>query len=81
MLAVTQGYSILSLDSARYKGYITARFVEAIENYTYTVAKSEFCDIRDSQKVHVTELFDMIAGSGTGAIIGTSLSIPSNKTD
>jgi patatin-like phospholipase/acyl hydrolase len=73
-------FSILSLDSGRYEGYMTARFVSYMEQYAYTVAKRDLCiPERASQRISMTELFDMISGSETGAIIASSINL-ANKT-
>ena len=74
-------YNILSLDSAKYKGYLTANFVSYMETRAYLTAVRDRClPARDSEKVSMTELFDMIAGSETGAIIGASLVIPNDDS-
>lgn len=70
-------FNILSLDSAKYKGYMTAKFVSYMEQYSYNVAKRDLCiETRDSGRISMTELFDMISGSETGAIIATTINIP-----
>lgn len=73
-------YNILSLDSARYKGYLTASFLEHIEQQSYNIAVDYQCikEKRASEKIAMPELFDMITGSETGAIIATSLVIPND---
>ena len=69
-------YNILSLDSAKYEGYMTARFVDYMEQYAYIAAIRDRCiPPRDSGRVAMPELFDMIAGSETGAIIASSLAV------
>ena len=73
-------YNILSLDSAKYKGYMTASVVSFMEQYSYSVARREFCITpRESKRIAMPELFDMIAGSETGAIIATSLVLPNTN--
>jgi hypothetical protein len=75
-----KNFNILSLMSSNYNGYMSARFIEFIENTAYFSAVSKKCiDKRDIQKVAMHELFDFIAGSGTGAIIGGSLVVPKKK--
>jgi patatin-like phospholipase/acyl hydrolase len=70
-------YNILSLDGAKYKGYMTATFVEYMERNAYTAARRDYClPKRDSRKVAMPELFDLIAGSETGAIIASTLVLP-----
>ena len=75
-------YNILSLDSARYKGYITAAFVDHMENRAYNLSV-EHCNMtaRDSKKVAMHEIFDLVSGSETGAIIASTLALPNlNET-
>ena len=73
---VTARYNILSLDSAKYEGYMTARFVDYMEQYAYVAAVRDKCmPARDSGRVAMPELFDMLAGSETGAIIASSLAV------
>ena len=73
-------YNILSLDGAKYKGYMTASFVEYMEQNAYTAARRDFCiPERESGKISMHELFDMIAGSETGAIIASSLVLPNTN--
>ena len=75
-------YSILSLDSAKYKGYMTASFVDYMERYAYEAAVRDYClPPRESERLAMPELFDMIAGSETGAIIATSLVIPTSDAN
>ena len=70
-------YNVLSLDSAKYKGYMTASFVSFMEQYAYSVAERDYCiPARASKRIAMPELFDLIAGSETGAIIATSLVLP-----
>jgi len=75
-------FNILSLDSAKYKGYMTANFVNYMETRAYLTAQRDKClPDRKSEKVAMPELFDMIAGSETGAIIASSLVIPNDDPD
>lgn len=68
------------MDSGKYKGYMTAKFVSYMEQYAYNVARRDLCiEERESKRIAMPELFDMISGSETGAIIATSLVLP--KTD
>jgi hypothetical protein len=74
-------YYILSLESSMYKGYMQSKFLEYIEMRSYTIAmrdsteQSSRIKPRTSKKIAIPELFDMIAGSETGAILATYLSI------
>ena len=53
---------------------MVARLIGYMENYAYLIAKRD-CHItkRTSEKMAMHELFDMIAGSESGAIIASSL--------
>lgn len=75
-------YNILSLDSAIYSGQMTAKFISYMELNAYSVARQKYnIPPRDSQRISMTELFDLIAGSETGAIIGANLAIPNDDPD
>ena len=71
---------ILSLDAGYYKGYLTARFVSYMETKAYFLAL-EHCNIADraNEKIAMTELYDMIAGSESGGIIAAMLTIPNDN--
>ena len=80
-------FNILSLDSATYLGLMTARFVSYMESKAYSIATEQvpcFKSIDDKagnfysqyKKIPMSKLFDMIAGSETGAIIAASISVP-----
>jgi len=70
-------YNILSLDGAKYKGYMTAAFVEYMEENAYNSAVRDYClPARDSRRVAMHEIFDMVTGSETGAIIASTLVLP-----
>jgi len=74
-------YNILALDGAKYKGYMTAAFVEYMEENAYNSAVRDYCiPKRDSNRIAMHELFDFIAGSETGSIIGSTLVIKNNDT-
>ena len=75
-------YNILSLDSASYSALMTAEFVSYMEKKAYFLARREFCiDERPSEKIQMPELFDMIAGSESGAIIASTLVVPSDDSN
>ena len=87
-LAAKPAYNILSLDSAIYKGVMQANFVQYMERKSYLIAREYECSDhkgkmigdRVSQKVSMAEIFDMIAGSETGAILASTLILP-NKDE
>lgn len=72
-------FNILSLSSAEYNGYMTASFVQYLERLAYFEAEEQYCIKRDNQRIAMPELFDVIAGTETGAIIGASLVIPGDE--
>ena len=80
-------YNILSLDSASYAGIMTVDFVSYMEKRAYSIARSEelkpasarrFCYPENTfKRIAMHELFDMVAGSETGAIIAATIAQPS----
>lgn len=68
-------YNILSLESGQYAGLMTAKFVDHMEQRAFMHAKKCNAEIakRETQRVSIHEMFDMVAGSETGAIIASSL--------
>lgn len=80
--AECKAFNILSLESAQYLGFMTAEFIDFLELIAYYSARDNYCiPKRDSGRIAMPELFDMISGSESGAIIGSSLMIPNdNKT-
>ena len=77
--AASDRYNILSLDSAKYKGQMTARFVSYIEQNAYHTARRKYnIPERASGRISMVELFDLIAGSETGAIIAANLAVPND---
>jgi hypothetical protein len=63
-------------------GFMTAEFVNFLEKIAYYSARQQYCiPERESQKVAMPEIFDMISGSETGALIAATLVIPNyNKS-
>lgn len=61
-----------------YSGFMTASFVDYMEQNSYDQAVRSYCiPPRKSQRLSMPTLFDTIAGSETGAIIASALVIPS----
>jgi len=63
-----------------YQAYLQTKFLEYIEMRSYAIAtrnsdSGRTIKRRKSKKIAIPELFDMIAGSETGAIIASYLSI------
>jgi patatin-like phospholipase/acyl hydrolase len=72
-------FNILSLEGQLYKGYLTAGMIDFIEKKAYLDALRDSCiQPRQIQRIAISELFDMIAGSETGAIIAASLALKNN---
>ena len=72
-------YYILSLDSGQYSGLLTSEFVSFMEKKSYLIARRLFCiEQRTSKRIAMYELFDMMAGSETGAIIAATLVVPND---
>lgn len=60
---------------------MTSAFVEYMEDNAYNTAVRDLCiPRRDSQKIAMHELFDMVTGSETGAIIASTLVMPNDDT-
>jgi hypothetical protein len=61
---------------------MVARLIGYMENYAYLIAKRD-CHIKErtSEKIAMHELFDMIAGSESGAIIASSLMLKNPDFD
>lgn len=59
---------------------MTAEFIDFLELIAYYSARDNHClPERDSGRIAMPELFDMISGSESGAIIAASLMIPNDK--
>lgn len=69
-------YNILSLEAAQAKGILTAEFVDFMETQAHHLAVEGKClhEPRYSKKISMVELFDMVAGVETGAILATTIS-------
>ena len=72
-------YNILSLTQAGQYGYMTARFISYLEQKSYYIAKEYECQTSEKAEQHhriaMTEIFDLIAGTDTGAIIAGSIAV------
>ena len=72
-----KSYNVLSIESANYKAYMTSEFIGFLELIAYYSARDNFCiPERESGRIAMPELFDLISGSETGAIIAASLNVP-----
>ena len=53
-----------------------------MEQYAYEYAVDKLCYAPTKiKKISMSTLFDMVAGTSTGALLATTLVLPSNKTD
>ena len=84
-----QEYNILVLEAATYMGLMTSEFINFMEQQAYYSARS-YCNNdtnpnyfphRDSERIAMPEIFDMISGSETGAIIASSLVLPNDDPE
>lgn len=68
--------NILSIGSQMYGGIVNAQFISFMEQKAYLIATQNRCiEPRKSERISMIELFDFVAGSDTGAIIGSTLVI------
>lgn len=84
---VTNDYNILSIDGGGAKGIIPATIIAKMEKYAMSYAREKGYDVTpyihtDSagvvrkDQIHMTDLFDMLAGTSAGSLISSMLSIP-----
>jgi hypothetical protein len=65
------------LESAKGFGLVTSQIVDYIESRAYWLARGQYCIPETAEKkVPASQLFDTIAGSETGALIGANLLLP-----
>ena len=85
-------YNILTIDGGGAKGLITAVVIDHIELYAYEYAKNQSYQIKTyvdnngaqmTNRIHMSQIFDMIAGTSIGSVTASALSYPNpvNKTD
>lgn len=75
-------WNVLSLDGGGIRGLITATVVDYMEKYAYNYTRDEYCiPERDTLRVSMAELFDMVAGTSTGSLLATSIVLPNNDTN
>lgn len=64
------------------KGIISAECLMQIETFAYDYAVSQnytFPRHRNNNRIHMSDLFDMMAGTSTGSILSSGLSVPSRE--
>jgi len=71
-------YNILSIDSASYKGYLSASFISEMESMAYEIAdanKDKCPNLKQNseKRVPMVQIFDLITGSESGALIAGTL--------
>ncbi|CDW88051.1 patatin [Stylonychia lemnae] len=69
-------WNVLSLDGGGIRGIITATVVDYMEKYAYTYSSKYCLPKRESKKVSMAELFDMVSGTSTGSLLASSLVLP-----
>jgi len=85
MPAEAKNYNILSLDGSGEGGILTAEMVSYMEKRAYRIAEQyakakTFCfPANGDHRIPMHKLFDMVAGSETGAIIAAILAQPKEK--
>lgn len=74
---VEKHWNVLSLDGGGIRGLITATVVDYMEKYAYNYTRDEYCiPERDTKRISMAELFDMVAGTSTGSLLATSIVLP-----
>ena len=82
-------YNILSIDGGGAKGIIPATVIEKMEQYSMQYMKANYKEEdykrfihvdkngkERKDQVHMTDLFDMLAGTSAGSLISSMLSVP-----
>lgn len=79
----------MAFDGGGAKGLITAMVLDKMELYAYEYAKKQGYEIKtfknadgdlQSDRIHMSQLFDMLAGTSTGSIISSALTYPNPAT-
>ena len=87
-LSFVTPYNILNIDGGGIKGIIPATCLAFFEEYAYEYAMSKNYDIPKYKnettnemikRMPMKDIFDMIAGTSTGSILATGLSISSGR--
>jgi len=83
-------YNILSIDGGGIRGIIPGACLVEMEKYAYKYAKEKYADKFEDYKddqgniieaIPMSRLFDMLAGTSTGSLLATGLSIRKSVKD
>jgi patatin-like phospholipase/acyl hydrolase len=70
-------YNILSMDGGGIRGIVTARFIQNMEHFGYNYALEKgYISKREVEKINMSEIFDLMAGTSTGSLLTTALAMP-----
>ena len=70
-------WNILSMDGGGIRGLVTAKVVQNMEKYGYEYAEGKgYIEKRKDGRLNMSEIFDMMAGTSTGSLLTTALSMP-----
>lgn len=71
----TETYNILSIDGGGMKSMIPAIIIENMETYAHTYAASKWTGFTSTgNKIHMSELFQLVAGTSSGSIVAAGVS-------
>jgi len=80
---ITASYNILAIDGGGMRGIISAECIKQIETFAFNYATSQnytFPVHRSANgRMHMSDLFDMMAGTSTGSILSASFSVHSHE--
>ena len=83
LLQAVNAYNILELDGGGIRGMIGCILISHMENKSYEYAVQKKYDLpkynHDHKKIHMVQLFDMLAGTSTGSIMAGLLTVPDPK--
>ena len=71
----TDFYNILSIDGGGMKSLIPAVIIEKMETYAHTYAATKWTGFPSKdKKIHMSELFQLVAGTSSGSIVAAGVS-------
>jgi patatin-like phospholipase/acyl hydrolase len=75
-------FNILSLDGGGIRGLISATVVDYMEKYAYNYTVDTYCmPTSDVEKMSLSLLFDLVAGTSTGSLLATAIVLPEKGSD